>query len=191
MSKYITRTTKYLSTSELRTLTTAVTFSVTHTSSAQSKTKGRSSEACLGPCQSSDTKVFKSGPSKIFLRLSFTNFTWSILKYFVSSVMELFTKIVTARSRFLQSTSRQTASVFSKNVLSKMLKRILNTAENTVISPNFLVQKFCGKVQFRYSFGWLNRNYAENCSFPQNFYTRKLGKANVFYAVKCTSGLRK
>ena len=27
------------------------------------------------------------------------------------------------------------------------------TAKNTVISPNFLVQKFCGKEQFPHSFG--------------------------------------
>ena len=27
------------------------------------------------------------------------------------------------------------------------------TTKNTVISPNFLVQKFCGKAQFSYSFG--------------------------------------
>ena len=56
MSKYITRFTKDLSTLELRILTTAVTFSVTRTSSAQSKIKERSSEAYLGPCQASDTK---------------------------------------------------------------------------------------------------------------------------------------
>ena len=31
---------------------------------------------------------------------------------------------------------------------------------------NFLVWKFCG-----------------NCAFPQNFYTRKLGEIEVFYAI--------
>ena len=32
------------------------------------------------------------------------------------------------------------------------------TAKNTVISPNFLVQKFCGKEQFPHSFGRFARN---------------------------------
>ena len=32
-------------------------------------------------------------------------------------------------------------------------KIMLNTAKKFVISPNFLVWKFCGKVQFPYSFG--------------------------------------
>ena len=36
-----------------------------------------------------------------------------------------------------------------------------NTAKNTVISPNFLVCKFCGKAQFLHSFGRIARNYAE------------------------------
>ena len=36
-----------------------------------------------------------------------------------------------------------------------------NTAKNTVISPNFLVWKFCGKVQFLNHFGRFSRNYAE------------------------------
>ena len=34
--------------------------------------------------------------------------------------------------------------------------------KNTVISPNFLVWKFCGKAQFPHSFG---RNYAETVPF--------------------------
>ena len=44
-----------------------------------------------------------------------------------------------------------------------------NTAENTVISPNFLANcpKLCG-----------------NCTFPQNFHTRRLGEIKVFFAVK-------
>ena len=66
MSEYLTQFTKHLRTLELRMLTTAVTFSVTRTSSARSKIKERSSEAYLGPCQASDTKVFKSGTSKSF-----------------------------------------------------------------------------------------------------------------------------
>ena len=43
------------------------------------------------------------------------------------------------------------------------------TAKNTVISPNSLVWKFCGKAQF--------------LCLSQNFHTRKLGDIMVFYAV--------
>ena len=49
-----------------------------------------------------------------------------------------------------------------------------NTAKNTAISPNFLVWKFCEKVQFPKSFE----------QFAQNFCTRKLSKITVFYKVK-------
>ena len=38
--------------------------------------------------------------------------------------------------------------------LNFMMSRFkMNTAKNTVISPNFLVWKFCGKAQFLHSFG--------------------------------------
>ena len=36
-----------------------------------------------------------------------------------------------------------------------------STGKNTVISPNFLVWKFCGKAQFLHSFGPFARNHAE------------------------------
>ena len=39
------------------------------------------------------------------------------------------------------------------------------TAKNPVISPNFLVWKFCGKAQFPHSFGRFAPNYAETESF--------------------------
>ena len=45
------------------------------------------------------------------------------------------------------------------------------TAKNPVISPNFLVWKFCGKAQF------------PHCAFPQNLHTRKLGEITGFFAV--------
>ena len=38
---------------------------------------------------------------------------------------------------------------------------VLNTAKNTVISPNFLVWKFCVKAQFQHTFGRIAQNYAE------------------------------
>ena len=40
-----------------------------------------------------------------------------------------------------------------------------NTAKNTIISPNFLVWKFCGKAQFPYNFGWIARSYTETVPF--------------------------
>ena len=39
------------------------------------------------------------------------------------------------------------------------------TAENTVISPNFLVWKFCGKGKFPHNFGRIAQNYAETVPF--------------------------
>ena len=42
---------------------------------------------------------------------------------------------------------------------------LIFTAKNTVISPNFLVRKFCGKAQFPNSFGRIARNYAETVPF--------------------------
>ena len=41
----------------------------------------------------------------------------------------------------------------------------MNTAKNTVVSPNFQVWKFCGKAQFPHSFGQITRNYAETMPF--------------------------
>ena len=41
----------------------------------------------------------------------------------------------------------------------------LCTAKNTVISPKFLVWKFCGKAQFPHSFRRITRNYAETMLF--------------------------
>ena len=57
---------------------------------------------------------------------------------------------------------------------------VLNAAENTVISPNFLVLKFCGKAQFAHRF---DRNRADT-TFLQNFHTRKLGEITVFFVLK-------
>ena len=50
-----------------------------------------------------------------------------------------------------------------------MLLDLLNpfTAKNTVISPDFLMWKFCGKVEFLHSFGRIARNYAETVLFSK------------------------
>ena len=50
------------------------------------------------------------------------------------------------------------------------------TAKNNEISPNFLVQKFCGKAQFM-------QKFCGNCAFSQYFHIIKLGEISVFYAV--------
>ena len=42
---------------------------------------------------------------------------------------------------------------------------IIITTKNTVITPNFIVWKFCGKAQFPHSFGRFARNYAETMPF--------------------------
>ena len=60
------------------------------------------------------------------------------------------------------------------------------TGKNTIISPNFLLWKFCGKAQFPHSLGRIARKYAET-AFPQNFRTKKLGEITVFYAMNVIS----
>ena len=57
------------------------------------------------------------------------------------------------------------------------------TEQNTVISSNIMVWRFCVKAQFRDSFGQFAPNFSENCAFPQNLHTRKLDKITVFCAV--------
>ena len=62
------------------------------------------------------------------------------------------------------------------------------TAQNIEISPNFVVQKFCGNgnavsAEFR-------ANRPKLYAFSQNFHIRKLGEISVFYAViVCTNYL--
>ena len=59
-------------------------------------------------------------------------------------------------------------SVFQKNPFFSLKESILNLShavKSTVISPNFLVRKFCGKAQFPHSFGWIARNSAETVPF--------------------------
>ena len=67
-------------------------------------------------------------------------------------------------------------------IVMKSITLIL-TEQNAIISPNFLVWKYCGKAQFPYSFGRIARNYAEAVPFRKNFHTRKLVEITAFYAV--------
>ena len=57
--------------------------------------------------------------------------------------------------------------------------------KNTVVSPIFLVWKFCGKAQLPHSFA-IRPKLCGSCAIPQNFHTRKLGEITVFYAVDTT-----
>ena len=50
-----------------------------------------------------------------------------------------------------------------------------------MISPNFLVWKFCGKAHFSRVSGDLQK-LCRNCALPQNFHTSKLREITVFYA---------
>ena len=55
------------------------------------------------------------------------------------------------------------------------------TTKNTVISPNFLVWKFCGKAQFPHCFRRIARNYTETVTFhkiskPASYIIQKLCK---------------
>ena len=56
-------------------------------------------------------------------------------------------------------------------------------AKRTVISPNFLVWKFCGKGTVSTQFRAIRPKLCGICVFPKNFYTRKLGETTVFFAV--------
>ena len=63
------------------------------------------------------------------------------------------------------------------------LDTLIHCVQYTVISPNLLVYKFCGKEQFPQSF----ERFGGNCAFPQNLHTRKLDEITAFYVVSsCT-----
>ena len=66
-----------------------------------------------------------------------------------------------------------------KNAIIRVLL-VIYIAKNIVISPDFLVWKFCGKAQFRHSFGRNAGDYAETVPF------RKIstpGEVTVFFAL--------
>ena len=63
--------------------------------------------------------------------------------------------------------------------------------KNTVISPNFLVWKLCGKTQFPQSFGRIARNYAETVPFHKTFTRRNQVKLWYFCSGLFILSLRK
>ena len=67
-----------------------------------------------------------------------------------------------------------------------MAKIITIAAKNTVISPDFLVWKFCGKAQFTHSFGRIARNYAETVPFRKICTPGNQVKFGCFFAVEAS-----
>ena len=64
-------------------------------------------------------------------------------------------------------------------------KLLSNTAKNIVISPDFLVWKFCGKAQFPYSFGRIARNCAETVPLRKISTPGNQVKLRYFSQCKC------
>ena len=62
-----------------------------------------------------------------------------------------------------------------------------HTAKSTVISPYFLVWKFCGKARFPHRFRASRPKLCRDCAFPQNFHTKKSGEITVFFAVSASA----
>ena len=72
--------------------------------------------------------------------------------------------------------------------------KVFNTSKNTVILPNFLVWKFCGKGQFLHSFGRFAQNYAKTVSFhkmstPGNYGILRTASCYLFSIIfrRCAS----
>ena len=71
------------------------------------------------------------------------------------------------QTKFLWSTNNKSCCIRRLYEAAKSNWYII-TVKNTLISPNFLVWKFCGKAQFLHSFGRFARNYAETVPFHKN-----------------------
>ena len=67
-----------------------------------------------------------------------------------------------------------------------MIHLYIVTTKNTLITPNFLVWKFCGKGQFKHSVGRIARNYVETVPFHKVSTPGNLVKLWYFFAVYCT-----
>ena len=60
---------------------------------------------------------------------------------------------------------------------------LINHCAKTVVSPYFLVWKFCGKAQFSHSFGRIARNYAK--SVPFHKISASGNQAKLLYFSQC------
>ena len=82
--------------------------------------------------------------------------------------------------------SSETDFFFEKTGVQKLFAR---TTKNTIISPNFLVWKFCGKAQFAPSFVQFVQNYAETAPFHKTATKFHCIRWNygVFHSATCKS----
>ena len=80
------------------------------------------------------------------------------------SIEDFFSKCDRIRS-FLRIWLHLLKESLMENFIFCSVKEIIYTLKNTVISPNFLVWRFCRKEQFPHSFGRLARDYGETVPF--------------------------
>ena len=73
--------------------------------------------------------------------------------------------IISISNQSLSVSEILTSSLYDTHVFFPHVREYSNTTNNTVISRNFLMWKFCRKAQFPYSFGRFARNYAKTVPF--------------------------
>ena len=71
--------------------------------------------------------------------------------------------IISISNQSLSVSEILTSSLYDTHVFFPHVREYSNTTNNTVISRNFLIWKFCRKAQFPYSFGWFARNIRKMC----------------------------
>ena len=80
--------------------------------------------------------------------------------------------IISISNQSLSVSEILTSSLYDTHVFFPHVREYSNTTNNTVISRNFLMWKFCRKAQFPYSFGRFARNYAKTVPFHKIFTPR-------------------
>ena len=103
---------------------------------------------------------------------------WPLIKYILPSTQS--EGCLTER-KFKNSPITPISSKFVKSAA--VFKPL--TAKNPVISPSFLVWKFCGKAQFPNSFGRFSRNHAETVPFHKISTPENLVKLRDFCSGWC------
>ena len=71
--------------------------------------------------------------------------------------------IISISNQSLSVSEILTSSLYDTHVFFPHVREYSNTTNNTVISRNFLIWKFCRKAQFPYSFGRFARNMRKMC----------------------------
>ena len=109
-------------------------------------------------------------------------------KYFVWDCIQRKTSYMSYNCMILTCHHQSNQSTLLKQYVRVSCLRIFRTqhCENTVISPDFLVSKFCGKAQFPHCFGRIARNYAETVPFHKIFKPGNQLKLRYFFAVQST-----